>query len=328
MKLLTVPSARTLSWREVDDPTPLPNEVRIAVRHVGICGSDVDVFLGLRPAHQRHGHPVIGHEMSGRIDTLGDAVRGLRVGDLVSVNGAWGAFADFVTATPDRVLRVPDRFEPEDACLAEVLPGAAAAAWRTGITSASRVLVVGQGLSGLILTALVKIHGCAELVVVEPHPSRQRLAREFGADHVVSGTIEECQDQVAALRSTGFDVAIIATRDCTVDAVVAHMRSKSRIVAYGGLDPNASLNILELHRRSVSLVKESEFTNGVLEARSLWKEAAELVADGLLPLHRLRTHTLPFASVEEAFGRREQDPDALHVVCAHPTSAETHARSK
>jgi threonine dehydrogenase-like Zn-dependent dehydrogenase len=316
MRLLTLPEPGVLVWEEVPTPAPGPGEVAVAVTHVGICGSDVEVFLGNRPAHVRHGRPVLGHEMCGVIDEIGDLVRGPRVGDVVTCIEGWGAFADRVITTPTNMLRLPRRIDPADGCLAEVLPGVTMAAWRTGITRSHHVLVVGQGLSGLLLTRLVYLHGCANITVVDPHQGRLDLAREFGADVTVLGTVEVLTESRSG--SGNYDVAILATPVNVVDAVVPLMRPRSRIVMYGGLESDATVDVMALHLRSISLVKESEGINGIVEARQLWAAATGLAAEGVLPLHRLRTHALGFDEVEKAFRIRVEDPASLHVVCVHP----------
>jgi len=316
MRLLTLPRPGLLAWEDVPTPAPGPDEVSVAVTHVGICGSDVEAYLGHRPAHVRHGRPVVGHEVCGVVDAVGDRVRGPRVGDVVTCVEGWGAFADIVLTTPTNLLRLPRRIDPADGCLVEVLPGVAMAAWRTGITRSHQVLIVGQGLSGLLLTRLVHLHGCAQLTVVDPHQCRLDLAREFGADVTVASTVEAL---AAPDSSYGpFDVAIVAAPVNLVDAVVPLMRPRSRIVMYGGLERDAKVDIMALHRGSISLIKESEGINGIVEARGVWAAAAELVADGVLPLHRLRTHTMEFDEIDEAFRLRIEDPTALHVVCVHP----------
>ncbi|MGL5866193.1 MAG: zinc-dependent alcohol dehydrogenase [Dermatophilaceae bacterium] len=312
MRLLTLPQPGNLVWEQVPEPVAAPHEVTIAVTHVGICGSDIEVFRGNRPPHMRHGFPVIGHELCGVVESVGAHVGGLRVGDTVTCVEGWGAFADRVISTPENILRLPARLDPADACLTEVLPGVAMAAWRTGITRSSEVLVVGQGLSGLLITRLVHLHGCALLTVVDPVAERLALAREFGADVVVQHTVE---DWLATGPRGGYDVAILSTPANVVSAVAPLMRPRSRIVPYGGLDPGAVIDVLQLHRSSISLVKESEGIGGIHEARRIWRDAVDLAADGVLPLHRLRTHTLDFDQVAKAFELRRHEPSAIHVVC-------------
>lgn len=318
MRLLTVPEPGILREVTVPDPSAGPGQIRIRVACVGICGSDVEVFTGRRSPKQVHGHPVLGHEVSGVVDQVGDGVTGIRVGDRVTCIEGWGALADFVVTTPQNTLVFDDRVALADGCLLEVLPGTAMAAWDTGITRSSNVLIVGQGLSGLMITALTALHGCGRLVVIDPSSAKTALAADLGATEVHAGRLKECAAAIGAAYPDGFDLAIVATRECVVNDVVPLMRPRSRIVAYGGLE-DASIDVMALHRRSVSLIKEGEMINGVRQARARWHEALRLIADGLLPLSRLRTHDLPMAEAETALRLRSgpsADPDevAIHVV--------------
>ena len=318
MRLLTLPEPGVLREVTVPDPSAGRGQIRIRVACVGICGSDVEVFTGRRPPKQVHGHPVLGHEVSGVVDQVGDGVTGIRVGDRVTCIEGWGALADFVVTTPQNTLIFDDRVPLADGCLLEVLPGTAMAAWDAGVTRSSDVLIVGQGLSGLLITALTAIHGCRRLVVVDPSPAKAALAEDFGATDVWNGRVEECATAIGRAYADGFDLAIVATRECVVNDLVPLMRSRSRIVAYGGLE-DASIDMMALHRRSVSLIKEGEMINGVRQARARWREALQLVTDGLLPLSRLRTHDLPMSEAEIALRLRSgpaADPNevAIHVV--------------
>ncbi|HEX8153547.1 MAG TPA: alcohol dehydrogenase catalytic domain-containing protein [Thermoanaerobaculia bacterium] len=316
MKAIVLDGPATL--RQIDVPTPEPGayEVRVRVACAGVCGSDVEVFLNRRESRPLFGYEAIGHEISGVIDAIGSDVTGLEVGDRVTCAGTWGGFADYVITSPVNVLRFSARIPFEDACILEVLPGVAMAAWQTGITRASNVLIVGQGLSGLLLTRYVHLHGCSALAVVDPDEQKLAVARYFGATDTFRGTIATVQEAVQSRFESGFDVAIVAVpASDVIDTIVPLMRTRARIVVYGGLSPNASIDLLAMHHRSVSLMKEGECINGIVDARKIWREALRLVEDGLVPLSRLRTHTLPMADAQRAVMLRAEPTGlTLHVV--------------
>lgn len=74
-----------LSLREISLPSELgPNDVRIAIHTVGICGSDVHYYThgAIGPFVVRE-PMVLGHEASGAITEIGSNVRSLKVGDRV-----------------------------------------------------------------------------------------------------------------------------------------------------------------------------------------------------------------------------------------------------
>ncbi len=315
MKLMTTPAPGAVTPVEVPTPVAGPGEIRLAVACVGVCGSDVEIFQGHRPPKTRYGYPVLGHEVCGVVDQIGPGVRGVRLGDRVSCIEGWGALADHLVTTPTNALIFDDRIELADGALLEVLPGVTMAAWCTGIERNSDVLVVGQGVSGLLITRLVAIAGCKRLVTVEPRPESAGLSQEFGAHDVRQTELAEAASALSSDYPQGFDVAILATRSNLVDLVVPLMRPRSRVVAYGGLDDRAGIDVMALHRRSVSLLKEGEAISGVRQARSLWREALQLAYDGVLDLGRLHTHDFPMVNAQDALRLRSGPPErGIHVV--------------
>ncbi len=72
-----------LEWTELPDPKPGPNQIRVAVLACGVCRTDLHVVDGELPHPQ---YPIIpGHEIVGRIEAMGSAVQGLRMGQRVGV---------------------------------------------------------------------------------------------------------------------------------------------------------------------------------------------------------------------------------------------------
>ena len=77
-----------LTVKSVPKPSPGPGEVLIAVRHAGVCGTDLHIADWDPWAQGRIKPPiVVGHEFAGEIQGLGTGVTGLRVGQLVTAEG-------------------------------------------------------------------------------------------------------------------------------------------------------------------------------------------------------------------------------------------------
>ncbi|HEX4224108.1 MAG TPA: alcohol dehydrogenase catalytic domain-containing protein, partial [Pseudonocardiaceae bacterium] len=72
---------------EVKVGPPLPDELLVRVAAAGICGSDVELFAGNRPADIVRYPVVPGHEWAGRVAAVGDRVDGFTPGDPVVVEG-------------------------------------------------------------------------------------------------------------------------------------------------------------------------------------------------------------------------------------------------
>mgnify|MGYP002682391051 CR=1 FL=1 len=82
MKALVYEAPWQMPLREVAEPEPQPGEVIVAVRAVGVCGSDVHGFTG--STGRRIPPMIMGHEFSGEVSAVGAGVTGFHPGDRVA----------------------------------------------------------------------------------------------------------------------------------------------------------------------------------------------------------------------------------------------------
>lgn len=81
-------------------PHAKSGEIRVDVKWVGICGSDLEVYRGARTPEFLSYPMRLGHEVAGIVDEVGPDVVGINVGDHVSLRYVWGAFAEYITCDP------------------------------------------------------------------------------------------------------------------------------------------------------------------------------------------------------------------------------------
>lgn len=201
--VLTGPGA--LSVVSVPEPACGPGEVLVRMRGTGLCGSDLAVYAGRRPAPYLPW--ILGHEGTGRVEAVGAGVGGLRAGLDVVVEPDYcclacadclagrtsacagraavgltvpGLLSEYVVAPAEFVWRVPAGLPPEDLVCVEPATVARAALRRSGISPGQSCLVTGAGSQGLLLCRALVEHG-ATVFVQEPNPARLDRARALGA---------------------------------------------------------------------------------------------------------------------------------------------------
>lgn len=86
------------------------NEIRVKIKWVGICGSDIEAFRGTRKPEFMSTPTRLGHEVAGVIDQAGKNVHGVKVGDQVTCRYVWGAFAEYIVCRPFNVKVLPPEF--------------------------------------------------------------------------------------------------------------------------------------------------------------------------------------------------------------------------
>jgi L-iditol 2-dehydrogenase len=322
------PGAATL--RRVPRPEPGPGEVLVRVGAAGICGSDVEVLDGRRPAPYVR-YPIIpGHEWAGTVEALGRGVQGIDEGAVVVAEGFRacgdcarcregrtnlcaadyaetgfthaGAFADFLCLPAHLVHQLPPG---SDLAAAAVLEPAACVAQgllevdvRPGIT----VAVVGAGTVGLLAVALLSRVSPARLALVGTRSPRLELGRTLGATEVWNVRQEQHPEP-------GFDLVFEAAG--TVEgarAAIALARRGGTVVLEGisgepsGIDADA---VVLGHLR----------VQGVFGAsRNAWRWVTDLFAAGLLDTKPLVSHSFPLEEHVAAFAAlADRSGDALKV---------------
>jgi synaptic vesicle membrane protein VAT-1 len=103
-----------LEVRETADPEPGPGQVRIRVSAAGLNFAEVMAAQGLYPDAPKP-PCVVGYEVAGVVDALGERVQGYAVGQRVLAMTHFGGHADLVCVPADHVLAIPDAMSFEEA---------------------------------------------------------------------------------------------------------------------------------------------------------------------------------------------------------------------
>ena len=303
--LLTGPGRLELAHAEI--PEPGEGEVRIRVKWVGVCGSDVEAYRGTRRPEFLSTPARLGHEVAGIVDKLGPHTEGLRKGDQVTCRYVWGAFAEYIVCKPFNVKVLPSGFPLRGAGLIEILPGILHAAELAGVDQKKDVLIMGQGVSGLVLTQAIKLFSPKRLAVTDLKERNLSLAARYGATHTYRIPTPETPT-MAALRDDfpdGFDVVIpcLLEGDGVIDAIDSAAFA-GRIVLYGCIGVcNRPLDFFKVHRKRLDILSTEPKRD--IDMRRFFEEGARMVFDGLIKTGEIITHEIPLSRIQDAFALRD-----------------------
>lgn len=231
----TGPNTMVIEQREV--PSIKTHEVLIQVDAVGICGSEIEGFLG----HNSLRKPplVMGHEFSGTIVQLGEHVNDLSTGSKVVVNPLIscgtcdrcrrgfenlcdtrqiigihrsGALAEYVTVPASSVNVVPTSLGSFRASLAEPLACSLRAA-RRALSSHpfANVMIYGAGTIGLLSAFVSKILGANKVIVLDLNEERLKTVKNAGIEYVINSKTEDVPTNIQSITGgKGIDVIIDA----------------------------------------------------------------------------------------------------------------------
>ena len=228
-------SADVLEFRDIEDPVPGADEVRLRVHAAG-CGPDVwhlmtgmpymaRVAIGLRTPKL----PILGWDVAGTVESVGTDVTAWKVGDEV-MGQAKGSFAELVIAKADELVPKPSRLSFEEAA---ALPVSGVTALRAiddegRVQPGQTVLVIGAaGGVGSLAVQIAKARGAT--VTGVSSGSKADLVRSLGADDVIDYTREDFTDG-----SRRWDVIIDNAGRRPLSQLRKALTAKGTLVIVGG----------------------------------------------------------------------------------------------
>jgi 2-desacetyl-2-hydroxyethyl bacteriochlorophyllide A dehydrogenase len=308
MKALIYEGPRLMNMRDVQEPTPGPDEVLIQVAYSGICGSELSGYLGQNTL--RRPPLIMGHEFSGTIVAVGEQAAAnptLAIGQRVTVNplgycgycrycmggrhqlcprrellGAHrpGSFAAFVTAPARGVYPLPDNISMEHAALTEPLACALHAAQIAGCSALDRAVVLGLGPIGLLTLQVLKSFGVTLICATDTDPDRRAMGAHFGVpalDPLAEDVARYVRDTTDGLGADViFDaVGTQATRRQSIDLVA----TAGRVVLIGLHEEQSDIPINPIIRREISLLGSFSYTPNIFAEALAWLSAARIDID-------------------------------------------------
>ncbi len=317
--------------REPAPRPPGPEQVALAIKTVGICGSDLHMYESGRIGYTAFDRPVIlGHEFMGEVVALGEGAldgnhQPLRIGQRVAVEPAvpcWrceicemghpnlcpnhyfyglfpedGALRERMNVSARNCFPLPDAISDEAAPLLETLGVAIHAIDLAKIRIGSSVAVLGAGPVGMLIARLAVLAGASQVAVFDKYGWRLQMARAWGATQVFN--VDECRPAEAALEATGgrgVDVAIEAAwADESVQQAADMARNGGRLVLVG-IPPDDKLRLKHSVARRKGLT--------VMMSRRMkhtYPRAIALALSGRVKLDELVSHRFELAEAARAY---------------------------
>ncbi|WP_312180838.1 L-idonate 5-dehydrogenase [Arthrobacter sp.] len=316
--------AGDLRVEPVDLAAPGSGEAVVEVAYGGVCGSDLHYWQhGAAGESILKAPMLLGHEVVGRVAQAAADGAGPAVGTAVAVHPATpgpgdgsrypedrpnlspgctylgsaarfphteGAFARYVNL-PTRMLRVlPAELPMRRAALVEPAAVAWHAVSRAGDVRGKRVLVIGSGPIGALITAVLKAHGAGEIITTDMHEQPLSTARAVGADRSIIATDAE------AIAAVDADVALESSGNPRGLASAIGGTTRGGRVVMVGLQPdgNQPVPIATAITREIDLVGSFRFDDEI-------DDVIRALGDGTLHIDPVITHEFALDDALAAF---------------------------
>lgn len=236
-------------------------ELLVKVEACGVCGTDVHIVEGT----SRSTPPVVlGHEYAGRVEDIGNDVKGVSPGNRVAIDpniacgtcfycrrglvhlcanlralgvDIDGGMAEFCIVPAEQAYRLPDSMPAELSAFIEPVSCAVHGIDKAAIRGGDTVVVIGGGTIGLIMMQLARNAGAGRTIVVEPLPHKQAIAQKSGADVILDPASVDIRSAILDLTNVGADVVIECVGKPETMRLAIDLARRGGIVEFFGVCP-------------------------------------------------------------------------------------------
>ncbi|MGA1841489.1 MAG: alcohol dehydrogenase catalytic domain-containing protein [bacterium] len=337
MKVGIYYSNKDVRIEEIERPEAGHGELLVKVMASGICGSDVLEWYRIDRVPL-----VLGHEISGVVEEVGEGVERFNLGDrvcvahhvpcgschycvsghhtvcktLLATNYDPGGFTEYVRIPRINVERgtfiIPDDVTFEEATFAEPL----ACVWRAHRiidSQAGRTFVVmGSGIAGLLHIQVARLLGAGRIIATDINEFRLNQAKRFSADFTICGK----EDLSVSLRSINegrlADVIILCTgASSAVDQALHSIDRGGTILFFAVTDKDVSV---PLRPNEIFWRSEVTLTSSYAGAQEDYAKALDLIHLKKIRVNDMITHEFSLEEIGEAFRIVSEARESLKVI--------------
>ncbi len=321
-------------FSEVPVPEVKDNQIKIKMKRIGVCGSDIHVNHGKHPYTS---YPVVqGHEVSAVVEEIGKDVTNVKVGDAVTIqpqvvcgkcypctHGMYndcehlkvmgfqttGMASEYFVVDADKALKLPDGMNFEHGAMIEPLAVAVHAVRRFGDVKGKGVLVLGGGPIGNLVAQTVKAMGASKVLLSELSAYRLETAKKCGIETVNPGEKDLKEAITECFGTDGADVIF----ECiginpTMKQAIEYARKGSDIIVVGVFGDLGTINMGFIQDHELRLIGTAMYR---VED---YKTAIELVNEGLIEFDALITHRVKFRDYSKAYEIIDEQKDKAMKV--------------
>lgn len=302
--------------REVPKPTPSDDEALIRVKLAGVCKTDLEIVKGYMDykgalGHEFVGvveeatnHALIGKRVVGEINAGCGECSFCRRGmerhcpnrTVLGILGRQGAMSEYLTLPESNLCVVPESLTDEKAAFVEPLAAALEILEQTQVAPDQRVLVIGDGKLGLLVSMVLRLTGC-NLITLGKHSDKLKILENLGISTILLNDAESL--------SGDFHMVVEASgKPAGWSMAMSMVRPRGKLVLkstyQGAFDFNPAAIVI------------NEIT--VVGSRcGRFEPALRLLEMGLIDPSPLLSDILPLDKAEDAF-ERSRDGAALKIL--------------
>lgn len=327
MKAMMLTGIREMEMKEVANPVlKFPNDVKIRLLVLGICGSDIHYYRLGQIGSQVVKYPfTVGHECAGVVVETGTGVTRVKIGDIIAIEPAiWcgtcdqclsgrrhtcrdlkflgcpgqaeGSLCEYIVMPENSCFLLPHKLTPDHGAISEPLAIGVYAVKKAGAIKGARIGILGFGPIGMSVMLAAKAQEAGEIYVTDKIDKRLLLAAKEEASLILNPLKDNIIEGIRQRVPLGLDIVFeCCGQQEAVDQAIDMLSPGGRLIIVGIPEfTNWTLSVDETRRREISI----QFIRRQVDCV---EAALEMMNNGKINVGNMVTHRFPFKDTKEAF---------------------------
>lgn len=313
------------------------NDILIAVKACGVCGTDVHIYEGDKGAAEVTPPTILGHEFSGVIVDVGKKVSSHKIGERVSIDPNCycgkcepcktglvhycenmigygttvnGGFAEYCAVNERQVYTLGDNTSFEQGAMAEPVACCLHGIDMCDIRPGHQVVVIGGGMIGLTMVQLAKLAGAAKVALLEPFESKRQVGMQLGADVTIDSFNEDVKARLIENGMTRINTVIECVGQIsTIEQAIDIAGNKAVVMMFGLTKPDDTIAIKPFEIFQKELELKSSYINPYTQQRAL-----ELIDSGRLDINSMIYAIKGLEDLADILGKQELRSKGKYII--------------
>jgi L-iditol 2-dehydrogenase len=327
MKAMMLTGIRLMEMKEVPDPIVAgPKDVKIKMKVLGICGSDVHYYTQGKIGSQKVVYPfTVGHEGAGVVVETGSLVKKVKPGDIVAIEPAMpcrdcdqcksgryhtcrklkylgcpgqaeGCLSEYLVIPEESCFPLPGKLTADQAAISEPLSIGIYSVKQSGNIRGTKIAILGFGPIGMSVALAARAEGVQKIYVTDKIDDRLAIAKKESVSYTLNPEKENIVEEIRQIEPLGLDVVFeCCGQQQALDQAVDIVKPGGKIMIVGIPEFDKwSLNVEDTRRREISL-------HFVRRQVDCVEPALELMENGKINIGNMITHRFTFGKAKEAF---------------------------
>lgn len=336
MKAVQVKKANDLQIVDMEKPQiGKEKNVLVKMTAAGICGSDVGIYHGTNAAAT---YPrVIGHEIVGVVEEIGEGVSKVKVGDRVIIDQVTacghcyacrkgrpnvcgnlqvkgvhidGGYREYIAVKEQDCYLLPDTLSDEDAVMIEPTTIAVQCCSRAQVEPEDTVLLIGAGALGCSILRILRLYSPSKIIVSDIDDAKLEEALQHGATDVINSKRENVPERCHEL-TDGYGVTLTIDAACVKGSLLTALEATGnagRVITMGFSVAPDEINQFVITSKELD-VRGSRLQN------CKFQEVIDLVNEGKIDLNGSISHRFHYLDAQKAFDLVDShDPSIRKIV--------------